>query len=173
MSLARKCGVQYIWKMGSGLRSKWESKKINIHLLIGAVTYSQWEGYTGPQLESHSLFLPQEGQSSHWFCSLVGPINHITHPHICKYAFPQPGCRSLCAHSSTFPVPPWPTHQLHRGRYGQDHSGLSVSPISVPYFWQMMTTSGPLGELPMASWHCLLVPCHLVFNFRLALKFLL
>lgn len=86
------------------------------------------------------------------------PINHITHSPMHKYTFPQPDWRNLCAHSSSFPAPPPPTRHSHRGWSRQDHSGLSVSPISVPHLWQMITTSGSLGELPVASWPCLLVP---------------
>lgn len=86
------------------------------------------------------------------------PINHITHPRMHKYTFPQPGWRSLYAHSSAFPAPPSPTHHSHRGWSRQDQSRLSVSSISVPHLWQMITISGPLGELPVAPWPCLLVP---------------
>lgn len=86
MSLARKYGVQYIWKMGTGLRSKWESKKIDITCSLVQLPTLSGKDRQAHSSKANSLFLTQECQSSHWFCGLVGPYqSHYspTHAQIC------------------------------------------------------------------------------------------
>lgn len=108
--------------------------------------------------KSNSSFLTQECHSLYWFCSLVGLYkSHYSPTHAHIYFPParleKSVCPLFCLSSPTLTYPPLSQRLVSAGS-----SRLSVSSISVPHLWQMITISGPLGELPVAPWPCLLVP---------------